>query len=108
LPPIRRAAASAIGALLLATASAPARADTLRLEIKDLAFAAPPAAPHAGDVIEWRNQDFVAHTVTARDGSFDVAIPPGQTGRITLQHAGQTPFYCRLHPTMTGLFDVQP
>lgn len=92
--------------LVFAASPEPAGAETLHIAISDMAFGNSPVAAHVGDVIEWSNRDFVAHTATARDGSFDVVIPPGETGRTALRHAGQTPFYCRYHPTMTGVIDV--
>lgn len=73
-----------------------------------MAFGVAPMAVHVGDVIEWANRDFVAHTETARDGGFDVTIPAGNSGQITLRHAGGTPFYCRFHPNMKATFDVAP
>ncbi len=86
----------------------PATAKVLHVDIKNIAYGPLPATPHVGDVIEWSNHDFVAHTATARDGSFDVVLPPDKVGQTTLRHAGKTPFYCRYHPNMTGVLDVTP
>lgn len=96
--------AIAAGALLVA----PATAATLHRSIHDMSFGASPIAAHTGDEIEWTNNDFVAHSVTARDGGFDVTIGPGKTGRITLTKPGKVAFFCRFHPTMTGVVDVAP
>lgn len=103
-----RAAAVLAACALVVAAAAPARARTIPVVIEGMAFGLAPVAAHVGDVIEWSNRDFVAHTATARDGSFDVAIAPGKVGRTTLRHVGPTPFYCRYHPNMTGLIDVSP
>jgi plastocyanin len=62
---------------------------------------------HIGDVIEWSNRDYVAHTVTARDDVFDVAIPSGKKGRHN-ETRGRAAFFCRYHPTMTGEVSVAP
>jgi plastocyanin len=59
-----------------------------------------------GDRIVWVNKDTVAHTVTARDRSFDVRIDPGQRATQTLTKAGTFAFYCILHPTMRGTLKV--
>ncbi len=88
--------------------TAPALAATLQRSIHDMSLGAPEAVVHVGDVIEWTNDDFVVHTVTARDGSFDVMILPGKTGRTVLSNAGKVAFYCRFHPTMTGTIEVMP
>jgi plastocyanin len=83
-------------------------AKTLRIVIENVAFG--PALPDArvGDVVDWVNKDFVAHTATARDGSFDVVLPPGKTVALRLRHAGTISFYCRYHPNMTGAITVAP
>ena len=96
--------AIAIGTFL----ATPAMAATLHRSIHDMSFGASPVTVHAGDVIEWTNNDFVAHTVTARDGAFDVTIQPGKTERTTLAKSGKVTFFCRFHPTMTGTIDVAP
>jgi plastocyanin len=59
-----------------------------------------------GDSIVWVNKDTVVHTVTARDGSFDVRIDPGKRATQTLTKAGTFAFYCILHPTMRGTLKV--
>ena len=70
--------------------------------IKNMVFSDVPATAHVGDVIEWSNEDFVAHTATAGNHGFDAVIAPGKTGRTVLQHPGKVPFFCRFHPTMAG------
>ena len=76
--------------------------------IENVAFVAVPADAHVGDVVEWSNKDFVAHTATARDGSFDVNILPGKSVNTMLRRPGRIAFYCRYHPAMTGELNVSP
>lgn len=83
-----------------------ASAKTLHVTVENVAFGDLPADAQVGDVVEWANKDFVAHTATARDGSFDVNLMPGKSGRIVLKHPGKIAFYCRYHPTMTGEITV--
>ena len=47
-------------------------------------------------------QDFVAHTTTARSGDWDIKIAPGKTGSVVIKKAGNFAYYCRFHPNMTG------
>jgi plastocyanin len=54
----------------------------------------------------WVNKDTVAHTVTAKDHSFDLRIPPGKQTPQTLAKPGTFAFYCVLHPTMRGTLKV--
>jgi plastocyanin len=81
-------------------------ADTIRIGIDKLKFDPTQVAAHVGDTIEWVSSDFVAHTATARNKDFDVAIPANGTGRVVLQHAGEVDYYCRFHPNMTGRITV--
>ena len=65
-----------------------------------------PAGVHAGDSIEWVNRDIFEHSVTARDGRFDIDLKPGASMRTTAV-AGTTAFFCKFHPGMTGTLVVK-
>jgi plastocyanin len=97
-------------ALLSATAcGAPAfAADTIRVAIDKLKFAPAQVSAHVGDTIEWASADFVAHTATARNKDWDVAIPAKGGGKVVLQRAGEIDYFCRFHPNMTGRITVAP
>ncbi|MCA1654446.1 MAG: hypothetical protein ABR588_05145 [Sphingomicrobium sp.] len=68
--------------LTAATAPAPhaAAAKTYVVTIDKLAFGPVPASVRAGDIIVWRNRDLFRHTATARNGSFNVDLPPRPRG----------------------------
>jgi plastocyanin len=61
-------------------------------------------------VITWTNKDFVAHTATATDGSFDTQpVLPGESRTFQLQHTpGTIGYYCKIHPWMQGLVEISP
>jgi len=68
----------------------------------------------AGTEIVWSNDDIVAHTVTSGtpadgpDGIFDSSIlAGGLTFSVTLDEAGEYPYYCIVHPWMTGNITVE-
>ena len=63
-------------------------------------FGSMPKDARVGDVIIWENRDTVQHTATARDGSFDVRLQPGEKGRTVLKTAGNLAIYCIYHPMM--------
>ena len=86
----------------------PLAADTIRVTIDKLKFSPTEVSAHVGDTIEWVSTDFVAHTATARNKDWDVAIPAKGTGSVTLQHAGDVDYFCRFHPNMTGRISVAP
>jgi len=91
-----------LGALLVVLVVGSARAETIQIRIEKLAFAPPQAAAHVGDRIEWVNADFVAHTATARNGAWDIMIPPNGTKSVVLSADGTVDYYCKFHPNMTG------
>ena len=100
---MRRATPSrALGALLLVLVAGPARADVIQIKMEKLTFVPAQVSAHVGDTIEWVNSDFVAHTATARDGAWDVMIPPNATKSIVLKADGTVDYYCKFHPNMTG------
>jgi plastocyanin len=90
-------------AMVFATASA---AKTIRVDAIGIAFSPANISAQAGDIVVWTNKDFVAHTATAQDKSFDVILPPGKSGRAVLKKAGTIDYYCRYHPTMKGEIKV--
>jgi plastocyanin len=62
----------------------------------------------AGTTVEWKNQDPMAHTVTATDGSFDSgSIEPGATWRRRFDTPGTYSFVCTPHPFMRGTVVVR-
>lgn len=64
----------------------------------------------AGSRIRWRNRGEIAHTVTARDGSFDTReIEEGQTsGYILFPKPGVVKYYDALNPSMEAVITVLP
>src|SRR5262245_40106699 len=64
-----------LGALILVITTGVVRAETIQVKMEKLGFVPTEITAHVGDTIEWVNSDFVAHTATARDGSWDILIP---------------------------------
>jgi plastocyanin len=93
---------------MMAFAAPALAAETIRVMIDKLKFSPAEVSAHVGDTIEWVSNDFVAHTASARNKDWDVAIPAKETGRVTLQHAGDVDYFCRFHPNMTGRISVAP
>lgn len=78
------------------------------VRLNKMRFGPTPAEVKVGDTIEWVNDDFFRHTVTARNGAFDVDLKAGAKARVVLRSAGKLDFYCRYHPGMTGRLIVDP
>ena len=95
-------------ALLLGTIAVPARAATIQITMQDLVFAPAEVSARVGDTIEWINKDVFAHTATARNGDFDVTMPPKKTVSSVLKKAGTVEYYCRYHPNMKAVLKIEP
>ena len=91
-----------LGAVILLVTTGVARADTIQVKMEKLVFVPPEITAQVGDTIEWINSDFVAHTATARNGSWDVLIPVNAKKTVVLKTEGTIEYYCKFHPNMTG------
>lgn len=61
-----------------------------------------------GDTIVWKNDDFLPHTATARDGAWDSkSINAGESWRYVADKAGRYSYYCIFHPNMQGTIEVR-
>ncbi|MGY5142977.1 MAG: plastocyanin/azurin family copper-binding protein [Candidatus Nitrosopumilus sp. bin_32a] len=67
-----------------------------------------------GEEITWSNDDSAAHTVTSGtpadgpDGLFDSSLfMAGGTFSVTLDEAGEYPYFCMVHPWMIGIVTVE-
>ena len=100
------AAAISLAAALEFAAAAP-RAETIRIEVKSLAFLPAQVTAHVGDTIEWANADFIAHTATAKNRDWDVQLPANSKKTLVLKKAGTIEYFCRFHPNMTGTLTIQ-
>ena len=47
------------------------------------------ASAKVGDTIEWINKDIFVHTATARNGDWDVTMPPKKIVTLVLKKAGR-------------------
>lgn len=73
------------------------------ISIANFAFSPANIQVSAGSTITWTNNDSVAHSVTADDGSFDSGlIQPGASYSHTFDTAGTIAYHCSVHPNMTA------
>jgi len=91
--------------MMLAAASASARAETIQVMVDKLVFTPAEVSAKVGDTIEWINRDILTHTATVK-GGMEVMIPVKKTVRLTLQKAEAIDYYCRFHPNMKGRITV--
>lgn len=85
-----------------------AQAATIQISMENLVISPAETVAKVGDTIEWINGDILAHTATARNGDFDVTLPPKKTVTLVLTKSGTIDYYCRYHPNMKATLTVAP
>ena len=95
-------------ALISGAMAVPAQAATIQVVMENLVVSPTEATAKVGDTIEWGNKDIFAHTATARNGDFDVTMPPKKTVTSVLKKAGIVEYYCRFHPNMKAVLKIEP
>ncbi|WP_454618646.1 cupredoxin domain-containing protein [Bradyrhizobium cenepequi] len=95
------------GVLSLAAMAVPVHAATITIVMENLVISPAEATAKVGDTIEWVNKDVVAHTATAKNGDFDVMMPPTKTVTYVVKKAGSVDYYCRFHPNMKAMLKIE-
>jgi plastocyanin len=88
--------------------SVSAHAATIQISMENMVIAPLQMSAKVGDTIEWVNKDILVHTATARNGDWDVMMPPKKTVTLVLKKAGMIDYYCRFHPNMKATLTVAP
>ena len=81
-----------------ATAKPPAAPPPASITINQYQYNPADLGAKVGQPITITNNDDVAHTVTAKDGSFDVNVPAKGSATVTVPKAGTFPYSCTIHP----------
>ena len=62
----------------------------------------------AGAAIQWTNRDQTIHNIVSKDGKFaSPGLDTGDTWTYTFAQPGDYPYFCALHPHMTGIIHVR-
>lgn len=73
------------------------------IDIVDFSFTPSTITIKAGRTLTFANTGNAKHSATAKDGSFDTGLlARGQTARHKFNTPGTFPYFCVLHPGMTG------
>jgi plastocyanin len=83
---------------VMSDAPAQAQAGGKTIDIKDFTNNPAQLAVKVGETITVKNEDQAPHTVTAKDGAFNVTVNPGGTATLTVSAAGDHPYDCTYHP----------
>ena len=80
-------------------AAPPPKPVTHAVTIDAASFSPAELTVRAGDTVVWVNKDILAHTATAKDGSFDSkVIQPGKSWRFVIKRKGDVAYTCAFHP----------
>lgn len=80
---------------------------THEIRIHGFAFAPSDLTIAQGDVVVWKNADFVPHTATAVTGDWNTGeIAADAVARVTFEESGEHGYFCAYHPQMTGRIRV--
>jgi plastocyanin len=92
-----------------AESSAPASEAPGAASVSIVEFKFEPAAlsVKVGDTVTWTNDGHTAHSVKWSDGEPESEhLEPGKTYARTFDRAGEYPYVCGIHATMTGTITV--
>lgn len=77
--------------------------------IDNFVYSPVPLTVKVGTTVTWINHDDIPHTVDSTQGKFkSAALDTDDKFHFQFKEAGEYPFYCRIHPKMTGKIIVQP
>lgn len=75
----------------------------MAIAIDGFAFKPEDVTVSAGAEVVWTNRDSAAHTVTARDRSFDSGtLDEGKAFKMKFASPGTFNYACEFHPSMVG------
>lgn len=78
-------------------------APVVEVKIENFSFGNGELRVPAGATVRWTNRDDIPHTVVSVDGLFESeALDTGDSFTYRFDKAGTYPYFCSLHPKMTG------
>ena len=90
------------------TANAQPSAANGEVKIDNFSFGPQTVTVPVGATVTWTNHDDIPHTVVSTEGVFKSKVrDTDEKFSYTFAKAGTYPYYCTIHPKMTGLIVVQ-
>ena len=78
-------------------------ATTAEVKIDNFSFGPAALTIAAGTTVTWTNRDDIPHTVVSTDGVFkSKALDTDDKFSFTFTKPGTYPYFCSIHPKMTG------
>src|SRR5882762_2002228 len=89
-------------------ASAQEKPATVEVKIDNFSFGPATLTVPVGTSVTWTNRDDIPHTVVSTDGVFkSKVLDTDEKFSFTFSKAGTYPYFCSIHPKMTGKVIVQ-
>jgi plastocyanin len=89
-------------------ANAQQAAQAAEVKIDNFSFAPETLTVAVGTTVTWTNRDDIPHTIVSTDGVFKSKVrDTDEKFSYTFAKAGTYPYYCSVHPKMTGKIVVQ-
>lgn len=89
--------------------TAPETDSAPQVMIDNFVYSPVPLTIKVGTTVTWINHDDIPHTVDSTDKKFkSAALDTDEKFEFRFTEPGEYPFYCRIHPKMTGKIIVQP
>jgi plastocyanin len=82
--------------------------ETIEVKIDNFSFGPAALTIPAGTTVTWTNRDDIPHTVVSTEGAFkSKVLDTDEKFSFTFSKAGTYPYFCSIHPKMTGKVIVQ-
>ena len=81
---------------------------TAEVKIDNFSFGPGTLTVPVGTTVTWTNRDDIPHTVVSTEGSFkSKVLDTDEKFSFTFTKSGTYPYFCSIHPKMTGKVVVQ-
>jgi amicyanin len=78
------------------------------VNIDNFSFSPKSLTVKAGATVTWMNHDDIPHNVVSTERKFSSPVlDTDQNFSFSFQEPGSYPYYCKIHPTMTGTIVVE-
>jgi plastocyanin len=97
-----------IGACISIAAASQSKPAPAEIKIDNFSFSPAELKVPVGTTVSWTNRDDIPHTVVNTDRAFkSKVLDTDEKYSFTFATAGTFPYFCSIHPKMTGKVIVQ-
>jgi 3',5'-cyclic-AMP phosphodiesterase len=83
-------------------------ANTTEVKIDNFSFTPKSMSVKAGSVVTWTNRDDIPHNVVSTEKKFSSPVlDTDQAFSFKFEEPGSYPYFCKIHPMMTGTIVVE-